>query len=322
MNIYPTKYPSGYYVYYYLRSKDTTQPHGAKKGSPYYVGKGTRGRAWSTLHTVKIPNIIENIIIIAENLTNDQAEKIEILHIAIWGRADIGTGILRNLTDGGKGSYGYKHSPEERLRISERSKTLRHSDATKARISRMGTGRTKSAEMKEKHRIASTGRKHTEETKKKLQEIRKRQVITDEHRRAMSIAAKKRKPRAARVVSEDTKLKLKQTWLAKKIKRLESEAKLHIANATDEQIKLYVENGLQPKEQKPRKLRKPHTQETKDKISKANKGKLPWSTGKSQSQETKAKISKANKGRTLGPRTRVSIEKGIATKIARYGKGG
>ena len=317
MSIYHYPYPRGYYVYYYLRSKDSLQWHSAKNGSPYYVGRGKSGRAWNVLHGVHLPTDPNNIVVIVDNLSIDQANQIEILHIAIWGRADLGTGILRNRTDGGGGAKGFKHTPEECRKIGERSRGKRLSQETRAKISQANKMRKISAETREKHRLAATGRKHTEETTKKLKEGWKPR-LTEASRKAMSLAAKNRKPR---IISDMTKLKLKETWAAKKIKRLEENAKLHIPNATDEQIKLYVENALKSKQEKPRKARGRHTQETKDKISKANKGRLPWTTGKSLPQETKDKIGLAHKGKSKGPRTKESIEKGIATKLARYGKG-
>lgn len=60
-----------------------------------------------------------------------------------------------------------------------------------------------SEESKQKCRLASLGHKHTEETKNKLREIRKRQVITDVHRKNLSIAHTGKK------VSEKTRQKLR-----------------------------------------------------------------------------------------------------------------
>ena len=42
---------------------------------------------------------------------------------------------------------------------------------------------------------------------------------------------------------------------------------------------------------------KTHSEETKEKISKSNKGKIAWNKGKPLSEETKEKISKSNKGK-------------------------
>ena len=91
---------SVYYVYYYLRPRDS---HVAKAGTPYYVGKGKGSRCTDKHKNVKVPDDPDRIIKVAENLTNKQAQKMEILHITIHGRVDIGTGILRNRTRGGDG---------------------------------------------------------------------------------------------------------------------------------------------------------------------------------------------------------------------------
>lgn len=89
-----------YYVYYYLRSVDSDI---AKAGTPYYVGKGKGSRCTAKHKNVPVPHDDSRIVKVAYNLTNNQAKQMEILHIAIHGRIDLGTGILRNRTNGGDG---------------------------------------------------------------------------------------------------------------------------------------------------------------------------------------------------------------------------
>jgi len=89
-----------FYVYMYLR----------EDGTPYYVGKGIGNRAYQKNRRLKPPP--KNRIIIQDRLTEEQAFQQEIEHIAFYGRIDNGTGMLRNLTDGGEGASGAIRSDE------------------------------------------------------------------------------------------------------------------------------------------------------------------------------------------------------------------
>jgi hypothetical protein len=100
-----------YYVYFYLREKDSVV---AKKGTPYYVGKGKGNRAYVPHHTVGVPQKI-NIIKVHENLSEIEAFYLERYYIRWFGRIDNKTGILRNLTDGGEGTCGHIASADSKL---------------------------------------------------------------------------------------------------------------------------------------------------------------------------------------------------------------
>lgn len=89
-----------YYVYAYLREFDSAI---APAGTPYYIGKGKGKRAWSTQHTVNLPTKESNIVMLETKLTNLGACAIERRLIRWWGRKDLKTGILHNMTDGGEG---------------------------------------------------------------------------------------------------------------------------------------------------------------------------------------------------------------------------
>lgn len=91
----------------YLR--ETQSPIGDIE-SPYYVGKGSGGRVTNGRHKgeVRPPKDRNYIEMVATNLSETDAFQLEVLLIYQYGRIDLGTGILRNKTNGGDGAAGYK----------------------------------------------------------------------------------------------------------------------------------------------------------------------------------------------------------------------
>jgi hypothetical protein len=115
-----TKDERRFYVYAYLRSRDSE--HG-KKYSPYYIGKGNGYRMFSGgTRKVKAPQDKSFIVFVQENLTEQEAFALERYCIALYGRIDLGSGILRNLTDGGEGVSGRILSETTKQKISEANK--------------------------------------------------------------------------------------------------------------------------------------------------------------------------------------------------------
>jgi len=105
-----TNTPPGFYVYVYLREDDT----------PYYVGKGKHKRAWKKSGSeVRPPKDNNRIIITHWGLTELWALAMERWHIRWYGRKDLGTGILRNKTDGGDGVTGREMTSADRKKISD-----------------------------------------------------------------------------------------------------------------------------------------------------------------------------------------------------------
>lgn len=119
MNLQPVDFADvvrhGNFVYCYLRLD----------GSPYYVGIASTSHRPTTKHRtsrggVQVPRDRARIRIMRSGLTREEACKWEMFYIKHYGRKHIGTGILRNQTDGGdNGGLGYRHSEEWKKRIAE-----------------------------------------------------------------------------------------------------------------------------------------------------------------------------------------------------------
>jgi hypothetical protein len=142
-----------FYSYLWLR----------EDGTPYYAGKGSGNRAFITAgHRVHRPKDLSRILIFPM-ASEAEAFESEIALIDLFGRKDLGTGCLRNLTAGGenppKGSrLGTKQSEETKRKISLAKQNP--SAETRAKIGAFFKGRKQSTEHVEKMAATKRGKPH------------------------------------------------------------------------------------------------------------------------------------------------------------------
>lgn len=192
-----------YYVYVYR------DPRPEKFDMPIYVGMGKDNRAWD--HLKKSTNRHLNHLIkklqregfnpqpeiVAKGLTKEQAFEQEIKLIALYGRRDLGTGTLLNLTAGGEGSVELSpellairnakikdaHStPEAREKLSVRSNQIWNSplgDSMRKRIREFATSDEGKRRMREGWQRKGG---HSEESKKTIGEATKRIMQDPEYK--------------------------------------------------------------------------------------------------------------------------------------------
>lgn len=154
-----------FYTYLWMR----------ENGTPYYVGKGTRNRAYKNdgYRSVKKPKH-DSRILVQHWGSEEEAFSMEKFWISLFGRKDVGTGILRNRTDGGDGPSGYKHSEKDLEKASKRMlgkklHTTPHFDDTKAiissKIKELWADPVYREHMKQVHKGQGKGRRLSEHTK-------------------------------------------------------------------------------------------------------------------------------------------------------------
>ena len=145
----------------------------------FYIGKGTqkrmrdrsnRSRYWHNIVN-KAGGYITKIV--AANLFEREALSFEKLLIAKLRNA--GASIC-NLTDGGDGISGYRHTEETRRKFSERMKGKPSPTL----------GKKFTAEHREKLRLAKLGKKQTEEHRLRSAQARIGHAVSEETRRKLS----------------------------------------------------------------------------------------------------------------------------------------
>lgn len=185
------------YVYRHIR---------LDKNVPFYIGVGARTtyeRAYEkTNRNIHWKRVVAKtdyeVEILIDNVTPEFARVREMEFVSLYGRKDLGTGTLVNMTEGGDDSSfmkGRKQSPEH---IEKRA--MKH------------RGKVLTTETKDKLRLANLGKKQSNETiEKRVSKIRgQKRFFSDEHKRRISETLKGNK------LSEETIEKLKIARVGRK----------------------------------------------------------------------------------------------------------
>jgi len=145
-----------YYTYAYLR----------EDGTPYYIGKGKGNRLHQNHKRISLPPK-ERRLILKNNLSENDAFNHEVYMIFILGRKDLGTGILRNMTNGGEqppSSKGKNLTEEHKRKVSEALK------GNPKKYTVWNKGIPMAEETKKKLSLVKTGKRHNQESIDKIRE--------------------------------------------------------------------------------------------------------------------------------------------------------
>ena len=167
-----------YYTYRHIRL-DTNLP--------FYIGKGSNNRAWSKdgrnpyWHNI-VNKVGYKVDLMFTNISEKEAFDKEKYFIKLYGQK--GTGILVNMTNGGEGISGHKHSEEVRKKISESHKGKKcymfgksPSNETKKRMSLSHMGRKVSRETRIKIGKANSNKIPTQAVRVKMSQSHNKKVV-------------------------------------------------------------------------------------------------------------------------------------------------
>jgi hypothetical protein len=207
------------YVYRHIR---------LDKNEPFYIGIGSDKKYKRAFEKTRRNKMWYDVInktdyevdILIDELTWEQACEKEKEFISLYGRKNIGTGTLSNLTDGGEGTTGAIMSKEWRENLSNKlignkrgigrirsEKELNdlknrmignkyglgynHTEESKMKISIKNKGKKRNEEAIKNISESQKGKKLSEETKLKVSMFQKGRPKSEEHKRKISEARKR-----------------------------------------------------------------------------------------------------------------------------------
>jgi hypothetical protein len=160
----------------------------ATKNTRPYTHSG-RNKYWKNI----VSKYGYKVEILHENISRDNAKKIEIELILKYGRKDLGLGNLVNMTDGGDGcnnvSYEVrkKHSDDMKGKNNPRfGKSFSHNDNSKNKMSQSRKGVKFSDNHKKSISKSLVGREFSEEHKENISKSRIGLKLSDSHIKVLS----------------------------------------------------------------------------------------------------------------------------------------
>ena len=186
---------------------------------PIYIGKGTSKKRMfahkynaenpilkNKINAIRESNLEPIIEIVKDNLSNDEAVLLEKELILKYGRIDLKTGSLCNLTEGGEGTVGLIVSEETKQLMSNQRKGKKQTPAQYE----ANCNRVCSEETKEKIRQANIG--ICRATKEQIEERSKKNIgskRTEETKQLMSNQRKGKKQTPAQYEANCNRIKKK-----------------------------------------------------------------------------------------------------------------
>lgn len=249
------------YVYRHIR---------LDKNEPFYIGIGSDykySRAYQkinrSIYWKRIVNKTKyKIEILFDNISWEDASKKEIEFIKLYGRVNLGNGILCNLTNGGDGACGIIHTEERKKSMS---------------LKMMGNNYSKGNTAWNKGKIniysKETLKSISDSVKLSLTNERKKQI--SEQKKGNKIwLGRKHKEESKKIISDKAKGRI--AWNKGK--------KGIYSDETINKMRAFANS------------RHPMSEETKLKISISNKGRVAYNKGQKHTEETKIKMSLKRKG--------------------------
>jgi hypothetical protein len=174
-----------------------------------YARKGARGRRYAIIRDMQARGVEVIKVKLHVGLTEAVAHTYEVALIAAIGRGRLGP--LVNLTDGGEGVTGMKHSTQHREKLSVEGRGRVFSAETRAKIGSARRGKTMSAESKAKIAAAKCGKRLSPEHCAKMSAALRGRVPSPE------AIAKTAAANRGRKMSPETRTKLLAANLGRKL---------------------------------------------------------------------------------------------------------